>query len=510
MPDMEGPDPVRITGTGGVVASLVASGHGAGHEGLANVPVLHLPSGAAAITTAAGGAAPGGTISGAKTGSGPGAAAGAASGGSGAPGQATAGRVCDVRDIAFARGVNDRFVTCGTDNAVRVWDALSQACIHACFASGGGHPTCVAFGGDFLVSGWQDGAIRAYLAEPAAGAGAVSEGGSSLAALSTGREGGEAGYGSSRSLARGPEGVAASMGGVAGAFGGGAAADGGSGGPGSGSSRGRGGGRGGGRALGVAGTTDDPNLIWIIPEAHASRDGGVTDVEIAYNQRFIVTAGGSGSIRLWDIRSRSLLSQFAEHAGAVTGIKLLPGDQQLLSVGRDRWLMAWDLRAGKRKAAHLQRLGGFHAVDVSCDGGTVLTAGQDRKIHLWRLTDSAPYLSIPVPAARATAAAAAAAGGAGGSAAALAAASSSSSSREAGADGQANEVTTIAAANGRPIFATGDLGSSVRLWDVTTGRQLCECLGHSGIVRKVAFSPDDKQLVSVGTDGSVLVWNIFV
>jgi WD40 repeat protein len=34
-------------------------------------------------------------------------------------------------------------------------------------------------------------------------------------------------------------------------------------------------------------------------------------------------------------------------------------------------------------------------------------------------------------------------------------------------------------------------------------------VGHSGTVNKVAWSPDDKQIASVGSDGALLLWNIF-
>jgi WD40 repeat protein len=33
--------------------------------------------------------------------------------------------------------------------------------------------------------------------------------------------------------------------------------------------------------------------------------------------------------------------------------------------------------------------------------------------------------------------------------------------------------------------------------------------GHSGTIVGLRFSPDDRQLVSVGIDGLVLVWNLY-
>ena len=47
------------------------------------------------------------------------------------------------------------------------------------------------------------------------------------------------------------------------------------------------------------------------------------------------------------------------------------------------------------------------------------------------------------------------------------------------------------------------------LWDIRMGKTLHEGVGHSGKVRDIQFSPDDKQVVSVGDDGCVLVWNVY-
>ncbi len=76
-----------------------------------------------------------------------------------------------------------------------------------------------------------------------------------------------------------------------------------------------------------------------------------------------------------------------------------------------------------------------------------------------------------------------------------------------GAEGAA---LTLAPANTRDVVATGGTDGIVRLWDVrSSGHCLAECVGHSGDVKKVVWAPDDKQLVSVGADGAILLWNVY-
>jgi WD40 repeat protein len=59
------------------------------------------------------------------------------------------------------------------------------------------------------------------------------------------------------------------------------------------------------------------------------------------------------------------------------------------------------------------------------------------------------------------------------------------------------------------VMATGGSDSTVRVWDVRMGKVLQEGVGHSSRVASLQFSPDDKQLVSVGEDGCVFVWNMY-
>ena len=61
--------------------------------------------------------------------------------------------------------------------------------------------------------------------------------------------------------------------------------------------------------------------------------------------------------------------------------------------------------------------------------------------------------------------------------------------------------------NGHSI-ATVHRDSTVRLWDIETGRELAIWKGHSQWVFHVVFSPDGKQLASVARDLSVKVWRV--
>jgi len=59
------------------------------------------------------------------------------------------------------------------------------------------------------------------------------------------------------------------------------------------------------------------------------------------------------------------------------------------------------------------------------------------------------------------------------------------------------------------LEATGGSDCVVRIWDVASANLIAEQLGHSSCIKTLQFSNDDKQLISGGLDGNIMVWNVF-
>ncbi|KAG3120702.1 hypothetical protein PI124_g1432 [Phytophthora idaei] len=215
-------------------------------------------------------------------------------------------------------------------------------------------------------------------------------------------------------------------------------------------------------------SSDSGEFAWSIDNAHT---GGVTALVLSHNQRFIVSAGVGGEVRVWDIRKRDLVSHLKEHSMTVTSLALYRDDLHVISCSRDRSLLCWDLRNERRISSHIQRMGGINTVALSADQRLVLSAGQEKRISYWDLRIDTPVTVIQ--------------------------------------KAHDEEATCIAVAHNLEMFATGGNDRLVKLWDFNTNQLIMDGVGHSGNVRGVAFSPDDRQLVSVGDDGCVFVWNLY-
>ncbi|CAD7922114.1 unnamed protein product [Amoebophrya sp. A25] len=199
---------------------------------------------------------------------------------------------------------------------------------------------------------------------------------------------------------------------------------------------------------------------------------GVSTLDLASNMRFVLSTGAQGDLRVWEMKTREMITHMKEHTGRVNASALFTNDQYAITCGRDRCLFTWDLRAERRLTMHREKHGGLNGLVMGSDQTTVITVGMEKTMTFWdlRQADASYYIDIPD-----------------------------------------EEVLAIDMSSNEKHLVTGGTGLGVKLWDVRNVQQgpLSVGMGHSRDIVSVKFAPDCKQAVSGAHDHSILVWNLY-
>jgi WD40 repeat protein len=59
------------------------------------------------------------------------------------------------------------------------------------------------------------------------------------------------------------------------------------------------------------------------------------------------------------------------------------------------------------------------------------------------------------------------------------------------------------------FLAASNTQQLVKIWDLHTGRVVTVGRAHTSAVHQIAWSPDERQLISVGQDMGIAVWNFY-
>ncbi|ETI42043.1 hypothetical protein L917_12232 [Phytophthora nicotianae] len=207
---------------------------------------------------------------------------------------------------------------------------------------------------------------------------------------------------------------------------------------------------------------------WHIATAHR---GEVTAV--ACSAQYIVSGASDGGVSIWSFATRELVLQFHEHKRAVTGVLVdvkLP--HRVHSCGVDKALFIYDLKGARRIVAQQVREGAFHGITQRVDSETeIVTAGADGRLLFWDCDEPDPVQFIVDPSRL--------------------------------------KVTCAQVSPSGRFIATCGEDCEVKLFDVGSSALLASARGHSNTVNALAWSPDERQLVSVGADSCICVWNFY-
>ncbi|MDV9172067.1 hypothetical protein R6V09_18360 [Streptomyces sp. W16] len=187
-----------------------------------------------------------------------------------------------------------------------------------------------------------------------------------------------------------------------------------------------------------------------------SPDGGV-----------LATGSDDSTVRLWDVAGRRSAITFTGHTAAVESVAFSPDGSTLASGAGDGSVRLWDATSRRPERTLTWPLeGGQPSLALSPDGGTLasgdaFSADRDGDVRLWNMRTGAVRSVLPAHLSSGT--------------------------------------TSLAFSPDGDRLATADDADTVRLWNLSTGRQ--KTLAEAGTA--VAFSPDGSTLAVGRNDGTV-------
>ena len=256
--------------------------------------------------------------------------------------------------------------------------------------------------------------------------------------------------------------------------------------------------------------------LWRVCNARPGRLPGHSDsdrravyhVEFAPRGDRLVSCGEDGTVRLWNWPSGDLRRVLRGHDGEVNWATFSPDGSRLATAGDDRTARLWDLTGtGDDRPVTVGR----HNDMVSCvvftpDGLRLISSGLDRQVKLWdvatgrELASSFGHPGLALSPDGKTLAAAA------GQAVRLMDAGSLRERLD--LSGSPTRIADVAFSHsGRLLASTSDVpDKAVRVWSVSGGEALATAWGHGGYPERVAFTRDDRVVVTCG-DGTVRFWD---
>ncbi len=254
----------------------------------------------------------------------------------------------------------------------------------------------------------------------------------------------------------------------------------------------------------------------------------VRAVAVSADGRFVLSGSADRTVRLFDTATGSLRKTFEGHAGQIDCVAMTKDGRIGISGSQDATVRTWDLETGSCLGVLEGHASFVRSLAIAPDDSRVISGSSDKTIRQWSLEQRAA--AVPTPARTTELAGPVAVLSI--SANGIRAVSGSRTSRLSVWDvtrgsivgtleGHADQpgrrsrdtrmsdiVTAVRVTEDGYAAVTASRDSTLRIWDVASGRAVHTFTGHSDAVLKLAVSPSGRHAASLGRDRTVRVWDL--
>lgn len=116
--------------------------------------------------------------------------------------------------------------------------------------------------------------------------------------------------------------------------------------------------------------------------------GDVYTVAFHPGQNHIVTGGYDKTIKIYDIRTGTLVKEFQGHKSSVSSAIFNPSGNIIISGSKDGSIKFWDIASGVCIKTISSHLGEVTSVEINSSGNLLLSGSKDNSNRLWDLRDN--------------------------------------------------------------------------------------------------------------------------
>jgi RNA polymerase sigma factor (sigma-70 family) len=202
----------------------------------------------------------------------------------------------------------------------------------------------------------------------------------------------------------------------------------------------------------------------------------VRSVAFTPDGQTLASGGGEGTVKLWDVATGKLRATLKGHTNTVQSVTITADGKTLASGSNDRTVRLWDLATLEERATLKGRPTLCFSVAFTPDGKTLASGTSNvssglEELHLWDVTDVTKAMIRAI------------------------------------LKGQSSDLVSVVFTPDGKTLALGSGDGTVKLLDVTTGRERAAFRWHARSAR-VAFTADGKTLASASMDGTVKLWDM--
>lgn len=215
-------------------------------------------------------------------------------------------------------------------------------------------------------------------------------------------------------------------------------------------------------------------LKFVIQDAHNESVTAIAVCAPSYGSSKewkLITGGKDGRVRVWKITPsrQTMEASLKEHRGPVNSIQVVKDCSACVSASSDGSCIVWNLETFVRTQAMFASTV-FRRILYHPDESQMLTCGSDKRITYFDSFDGEAIRVLE----------------------------------------EASELEMLAMdiEQSGTLFATGGRDGMLKLWHYDNGETMAMGKGHSEAINAIKISPDRKEIVTVGSEGAIMIWEM--